>query len=171
MSEVLAVDFKSGSCSPIAPDPKIRMIKERLAKETYSGTKPQVVFFTCETATQPARGKSAPKITQQAKISRAVYDTVFDVVSARDAAAYTTCCDLTKVDISKITKKQDRFLNCETGPFMAFYKPDGTLTGQLQGRMINRSNYCREAAKIIGVSRVTIWKRIKKYGINLDTEL
>jgi PAS domain S-box-containing protein len=28
-----------------------------------------------------------------------------------------------------------------------------------------------EAARILGVSRVTIWKRIKKYGINLETEL
>ena len=28
-----------------------------------------------------------------------------------------------------------------------------------------------EAAKLMGVSRVTIWKRIKKYGINLNTDL
>jgi transcriptional regulator of acetoin/glycerol metabolism len=28
-----------------------------------------------------------------------------------------------------------------------------------------------EAARILGVSRVTIWKRIKKYGIDLETEL
>jgi PAS domain S-box-containing protein len=28
-----------------------------------------------------------------------------------------------------------------------------------------------EAARVLGVSRVTIWKRIKKYGIRLDTEL
>jgi transcriptional regulator of acetoin/glycerol metabolism len=28
-----------------------------------------------------------------------------------------------------------------------------------------------EAARILGVSRVTIWKRIKKYGIRLDSEL
>ena len=28
-----------------------------------------------------------------------------------------------------------------------------------------------EAARILGVSRVTIWKRIKKYGINLDSDL
>jgi len=28
-----------------------------------------------------------------------------------------------------------------------------------------------EAARILGVSRVTIWKRIKKYGINLAVEL
>ena len=28
-----------------------------------------------------------------------------------------------------------------------------------------------EAARILGVSRVTIWKRIKKYGIKLDSEL
>ena len=28
-----------------------------------------------------------------------------------------------------------------------------------------------EAARILGVSRVTIWKRIKKYGINLLTEI
>jgi len=28
-----------------------------------------------------------------------------------------------------------------------------------------------EAAKLIGVSRVTIWKRIKKYGINLNSDL
>ena len=28
-----------------------------------------------------------------------------------------------------------------------------------------------EAARLLGVSRVTVWKRIKKYGINLETEL
>ena len=28
-----------------------------------------------------------------------------------------------------------------------------------------------EAARILGVSRVTIWKRIKKYGIKLDSDL
>jgi transcriptional regulator of acetoin/glycerol metabolism len=28
-----------------------------------------------------------------------------------------------------------------------------------------------EAARILGVSRVTIWKRIKKYGIDLNSEL
>ncbi|MGD9226881.1 MAG: helix-turn-helix domain-containing protein, partial [Desulfobacterales bacterium] len=28
-----------------------------------------------------------------------------------------------------------------------------------------------EAARILGVSRVTVWKRIKKYGINLEIEL
>jgi transcriptional regulator of acetoin/glycerol metabolism len=28
-----------------------------------------------------------------------------------------------------------------------------------------------EAARVLGVSRVTIWKRIKKYGIKLDTEV
>ena len=28
-----------------------------------------------------------------------------------------------------------------------------------------------EAARLIGVSRVTIWKRIKKYGINLNSDL
>ena len=28
-----------------------------------------------------------------------------------------------------------------------------------------------EAARILGVSRVTIWKRIKKYGINLDSDI
>jgi len=28
-----------------------------------------------------------------------------------------------------------------------------------------------EAARILGVSRVTVWKRIKKYGVNLETEL
>ena len=28
-----------------------------------------------------------------------------------------------------------------------------------------------EAARILGVSRVTVWKRIKKYAINLETEL
>ena len=28
-----------------------------------------------------------------------------------------------------------------------------------------------EAARILGVSRVTVWKRIKKYGIDLKTEL
>ena len=28
-----------------------------------------------------------------------------------------------------------------------------------------------EAAKVLGVSRVTIWKRIKKYGINLVTDI
>ena len=28
-----------------------------------------------------------------------------------------------------------------------------------------------EAARLMGVSRVTIWKRIKKYGIRLDAEM
>ena len=28
-----------------------------------------------------------------------------------------------------------------------------------------------EAARILGVSRVTVWKRIKKYGVDLETEL
>jgi transcriptional regulator of acetoin/glycerol metabolism len=28
-----------------------------------------------------------------------------------------------------------------------------------------------EAARMLGVSRVTIWKRIKKYGIDLNSEL
>jgi two-component system response regulator HydG len=28
-----------------------------------------------------------------------------------------------------------------------------------------------EAARALGVSRVTIWKRIKKYGVNLDSDL
>ncbi|MBT8367963.1 MAG: hypothetical protein KJP23_24980, partial [Deltaproteobacteria bacterium] len=28
-----------------------------------------------------------------------------------------------------------------------------------------------EAARILGVSRVTIWKRLKKYGINIEAEL
>lgn len=28
-----------------------------------------------------------------------------------------------------------------------------------------------EAARILGVSRVTVWKRIKKYGVNLETDL
>ena len=28
-----------------------------------------------------------------------------------------------------------------------------------------------ETARILGVSRVTIWKRIKKYGIDLEAEL
>ena len=28
-----------------------------------------------------------------------------------------------------------------------------------------------EAAKILGVSRVTVWKRIKKYGVSLSTEI
>ncbi len=28
-----------------------------------------------------------------------------------------------------------------------------------------------EAARSLGVSRVTIWKRIKKYGVNLDSDL
>jgi transcriptional regulator of acetoin/glycerol metabolism len=28
-----------------------------------------------------------------------------------------------------------------------------------------------EAARTLGVSRVTIWKRIKKYGVNLDSDL
>ncbi|MGD9044154.1 MAG: helix-turn-helix domain-containing protein [Desulfobacterales bacterium] len=27
------------------------------------------------------------------------------------------------------------------------------------------------AARALGVSRVTIWKRIKKYGVNLDSDL
>lgn len=156
VSSVLAVEFKTGSCSPLAADSGVNTIKKRLAKESYKGTKPQVVFFTCETATvaSTSRGsskrKAQPKVTQQATISRKVYDSVFDVVAARDAVVYTTCTDLTKVDIANITKKQDRFLNRDTGPFMAFYKPDGTLSGYLQGRLINKSNYCREVAKIVG---------------------
>jgi DNA-binding NtrC family response regulator len=28
-----------------------------------------------------------------------------------------------------------------------------------------------QAARMLGVSRVTIWKRIKKYGIDLSTEI
>ncbi len=28
-----------------------------------------------------------------------------------------------------------------------------------------------EAARLLGVSRVTVWKRIKKYGIDLEAEL
>ena len=28
-----------------------------------------------------------------------------------------------------------------------------------------------DAARLLGVSRVTVWKRIKKYAINLDSEL
>jgi len=28
-----------------------------------------------------------------------------------------------------------------------------------------------EAARLLGVSRVTVWKKIKKYGINLSTEI
>ncbi len=28
-----------------------------------------------------------------------------------------------------------------------------------------------EAARLLGVSRVTVWKRIKKYGIDLEAEI
>lgn len=156
VSSVLSIDINAGSCTPKGADSEIKTLKMRLAKETYTGTKPQVVFFTCETAANASSSRSssktrkAPKPTQQAEISRKVYDTVFDVVAARDACVYTTYVDLTKTDISNITKDKDRFLNRETGPYMVFYKPDGTVSGYLQGRMINRSNYCREIAKLIG---------------------
>jgi two-component system response regulator HydG len=28
-----------------------------------------------------------------------------------------------------------------------------------------------EAARVLGVSRITVWKRIKKFGIDLKTEI
>ena len=156
VSSILAVEFNDGTCSPLAATPEVKTLRHRLAKETYTGMKPQVVFFTCETARKPVVSRSTskkrriPKTTQQADISRKIYDAVFDVVNARDAAVYTTCIDLTKVDIAKSNRKQDRFLKRDTGPFMVFYKPDGTLSGYLKGTMINKSNYCREIAKIVG---------------------
>jgi hypothetical protein len=140
----------------MAATSEMNTLRKRLAKENYKGSKPNVVFFSCETAKVPSTSRSksktrkAPKPTQQAEVSRKVYDAVFDVVSARDAAVYTTSTKLTKVLIDGINKKQDRFLNRDTGPFMVFYQPDGTLSGYLKGSMINRSNYCREIAKVLG---------------------
>jgi hypothetical protein len=157
-SAILTVDFKKGSFTPMGSDPKVRTLRDRLAAESYPGRsgKPTVVFFTAERAREVpkkyTKGKrpSAPRRTKASEASQKVYDTVFDSKNARAACIHTVYVTLVKTDISHVTKGQDRFLNSETAPVIAFYDTKGRLSGSIKGNLIGHSAYCREASKVLG---------------------
>ena len=157
-SALLTVDFEKGSFTPMGTDPKVRTLRDRLAAESYPGRngKPTVVFFTAERAREVpkkySRGKkpATPRRTKASEASQKVYDTVFDSKNARVACIHTVYVTLVKTDVSHVTKTQDRFLNGETAPMIAFYDTKGGLSGFIKGNLIGPSAYCREASKVLG---------------------
>lgn len=138
-------------------NPEVRTLGERLAAESYLGKngKPTVVFFTAEKARETPKTyskgkKAAPRRTRASLASQAVYDSVFDSKNARAACIHTVYLTLVKTDVSNIAQGNDRFLNNEAAPILAFYDADGKLSGSIKGNLICPSAYCREASKVLG---------------------
>jgi hypothetical protein len=130
-------------------DSKAIRLNDRLgeiARPARNG-KPAVVFYTAEFAKETKGKRTRP--TRSATASQKIYDKMIHPAENRAACYYARFADTIKVDVSKVTPKEDRLLNNQTAPLMVFYKEDGTYASHIDARFINERSFCRSIVRVL----------------------
>ncbi|MCP4374329.1 MAG: sigma-54-dependent Fis family transcriptional regulator, partial [Deltaproteobacteria bacterium] len=116
-------------------------------------------------------GKSISGTTPVAMIKLINYSWPGNVRELRNAIEYAfILCPESQIDIQHLPPK----INSPDTKALPSEKKDNDLSSEREyflQALIKAGGNQSEAARILGVSRVTVWKRIKKFKINMATEV
>ena len=116
-------------------------------------------------------GKPIAGLTAEAMQALARYSWPGNVRELRNTIEYAfVLCKDGDIDIAHLPPKISGHANGAFRSHLRTIEPHRERE-QLLSALKQAGGNQSEAAKILGVSRVTVWKRIKKYGVSLATEI